>query len=125
MKHTKNETSPEEKSIRGLELHKGADKSGVILMECRGNLIAETAGDLKAQVKGLIPHEKKIILDLAGVTRMDSSGLGTIVGLYVSARKSNCELKLINLTRPIRDLLGLTHLLSVFEDVGKHGARLT
>jgi anti-anti-sigma factor len=111
-------------STHGLVLRKRSDAGGIVVMECSGNLIAETAPQLKEMVKSLIPHEKRITLDLTGLTRMDSSGLGALVGLYVSARRAKCELKLANLSRPVRELLGLTNLLSVFEDVGKLGARM-
>lgn len=106
-----------------LELRKHVDGSTAVL-ECSGNLVAENALHLKNKVKGMIPHEKRIILDLTGLTRMDSSGLGTVVGLYISARKANCALQLVNLSKPVRELLGLTNLLSVFEDCGKYGTRM-
>ncbi len=110
--------------IHGLEIHKRSDAGGVVVMECKGNLIMETAPHLKEAVRKIIPHEKRITLDLGGLKRMDSSGLGALVGLYISARKASCELKLVNMSRPIRELLGLTNLLSVFEDVGRTGTRI-
>ena len=55
---------------------------------------------------------------------MDSSGLGAIVGLYVSAKKLNCEFLLINYNSAIRDLLGVTNVLSMFEDCGRTGMRM-
>lgn len=108
-------TSP----IKGLEIHKRADAGGIVLMECKGKLILETAAHLKETVSKIIPHEKRITLDFGGVTRMDSSGLGALVGLYATAQKANCELKLVNINRPVREVLGVTNLLSLFEDVGE------
>jgi anti-anti-sigma factor len=55
---------------------------------------------------------------------MDSSGLGAIIAVYVSAKKASCELQLINLSKKIRDLLGMTKLLSVFESAGQFGTRI-
>ena len=55
---------------------------------------------------------------------MDSSGLGAIIGVYVTAKKGQCELQLLNLTTKVRDLLGMTNLLSVFESTGQCGARM-
>jgi anti-anti-sigma factor len=46
---------------------------------------------------------------------MDSSGLGALVGLYVSARGQNCELKVIHLNQRLQELFRLTKLASVFE----------
>jgi anti-anti-sigma regulatory factor len=45
------------------------------------------------------------------------------VGLYVSARKAKCELALINYNKSIKELLGITNLLSVFEDCARTGVR--
>jgi anti-anti-sigma factor len=65
-----------------------------------------------------------MVLDLSEVTRMDSSGLGTVVGLYLSARNKSCDFDLINLNKQIRDLLAISNLLSIFETVGRHGMRM-
>ena len=93
------------------------------LVQCVGRLTFDHAEILKQHVKNMIPQKKRIILDLSGITQMDSSGLGTLVSLYVSAKKGNCDLLLINYSKPVRNLLGLTNLLSVFEAAGRHGAK--
>jgi anti-anti-sigma factor len=95
-----------------------------VTLYCSGALIAESAPVLKSHVKEFLPREKHLVLDLAGVTRMDSAGLGVLVSLYVSARKTNCEFQLVNMSAPIRDLLGITHLLNVFESAGRFNARM-
>lgn len=94
-----------------------------VIVGCVGKLTVEHAEILKNHVKAMIPDKKRIILDLNGITQMDSSGLGTLVSLYVSARKANCDLLLVNYSKPVRHLLGLTNLLSVFEAAGRHGAK--
>ncbi|MGH9709099.1 MAG: STAS domain-containing protein, partial [Candidatus Acidiferrales bacterium] len=86
-----------------------------LTVRCVGRLTVEQAGILKEHVKSMIPQKKRIILDLNEITQMDSSGLGTLVSLYVSAKKGSCDLLLINYSKPVKDLLGLTNLLSVFE----------
>jgi anti-sigma B factor antagonist len=43
----------------------------------------------------LFSESKRVVLDLTGVTYLDSSGLGAIIGLYVSAKLANCQLKVI------------------------------
>jgi len=55
---------------------------------------------------------------------MDSSGLGTIVGLYVSARTRRCAFELMNANRQIRELFGISNLLSLFEAAGRHGGKM-
>ncbi len=97
-----------------------SSKEGATVVKCCGKLTAEATALLRSEVKGLIPHAKRIVLDLTAVSQMDSSGLGAIVGLYVSARKANCEFQLINLSPRVRELLGMTNLLSAFESCGKY-----
>jgi anti-sigma B factor antagonist len=91
-----------------------------IVVKCSGKLVHDVVGQLKSEVKPLIPQTKRIVLDLSDVAYMDSSGLGTIVGLYASAKSSGCELKLINLGPRVRELLRITKLISVFEPFGEH-----
>jgi anti-anti-sigma factor len=95
-----------------------------LIVECAGRLTLENAALLKTEVKGMIPSHKRIILDLGELVFMDSSGLGTIVGLYVSARNAGCRVELMNMSKPIRELLGMSQLLSVFGDCGRYGLRM-
>jgi anti-anti-sigma factor len=111
---------PEKITAGQLELNIRAD-AGVVIVKCSGRLTAENALALKAQVRSMIPLEKRIVLDLTDLAGMDSSGIGAVVGLYVSARKAKCEFQLVNLSQKVRELLGLTNLLGVFEDCGKYG----
>jgi anti-sigma B factor antagonist len=92
------------------------------VVSCSGRLTSETGPELKAEVKRLIPNKRRIVLDLTQLSYMDSSGLGAIVGLYVSCRNSG-GLELINLSPRIRELLGITNVLSVFEACGRYGSR--
>ena len=91
-----------------------------ITVECRGRLVREVTDQLRQTVKPLIAQTKCLVLDLTDLAHMDSSGLGALVGLYVSARTAGCQLQLINLNQRIRQLLGMTHLLSAFEACGKY-----
>jgi anti-sigma B factor antagonist len=94
------------------------------LVRCSGRLTADVAAEFKQEVRALIPQTKQIVLDLSEVAFMDSSGLGAIIGVYVTAKKCDCELQLINLSQKIRELLGMTRLLSVFESCGQYGTRM-
>lgn len=93
------------------------------IVHCAGGLTAEHSETLKSEVRKLIAGRERIALDLQKVDRMDSSGLGAIVGLYISAKKQNCEIRLMNYGDSIRDLLGMAHLLNVFEACGRYGTR--
>ena len=102
------------------------DKYGnqVTMVRCRGRLVSDTAGEVKDAVRPLIASGGRIVIDLADVNHMDSSGLGTLVGLYISAKGAKCELQLYNLSPRIRELLSITNVLSVFETCGRAGVRL-
>jgi len=104
---------------RVLTLHTRTEPDAVVV-ECRGRLVREAGDQLRQTVKPLIPQTKRLVLDLTELAHMDSSGLGVLVGLYVSARSAGCQLQLINLNQRIRQLLGMTHLLSAFEACGKY-----
>jgi anti-sigma B factor antagonist len=92
-------------------------------VRCSGRLVAGVNDLLYLEVSQLIPSCKRILLDLTDLTHMDSTGLGTLVRLYVSARSAGCALQLFNIGKPIRQLLGVTHLLSVFEVIGNNNIR--
>lgn len=88
---------------------------------CEGGLTLENADVLKDEVKKWIPGRKQIALDFQGVNRLDSSGIGALIALYIAAKKQNCEFFLVNYSESIRDLLGMTHLLSILEAHGRIG----
>jgi len=89
-----------------------------------GKLVAGSTDAVYEEVRRLIPVSKKIVLDLTDLSYMDSMGLGTLIRLYVSATSSGCDLELVNLSKRIRELLGLTNLLSVFTICGEHTIRM-
>jgi len=80
------------------------------IVHCNGRITSDTAQSLKTTVKPLLSEGKTVVLDLANVNYMDSSGLGTVVGLYVSAKSASCELKLTNLNKLLKDLFSITRL---------------
>jgi anti-anti-sigma factor len=107
----------------GLELHTSAWEDALVV-KCSGRLTSEYSAALKNHVQTLLPGAKRIILDLKEVTRMDSSGLGAVIAVYVSAKKHKCTLMLVNYNKSIRDLLGLANLLSIFEQCAEVDMRL-
>jgi anti-sigma B factor antagonist len=94
------------------------------VVHCRGRLTAGLTDLLHAEVKSLLPHSKRIVLDLTDLTYMDSMGLGAIASLYVSARTAGCRLELINLSKRIRELFSITNMLSLFEVCGDNSIRI-
>ena len=113
---------PPEVAATGLKLQTYT-RDDATFIQCAGRLTAENSETLKNHVKSVIPHAKRIVLDLNDVTRMDSAGLGAVVGAYTSARKGKCDFLLINYNKSIKDLLGLTNLLSVFEACARTNTR--
>jgi anti-sigma B factor antagonist len=96
-------------------------KGNVYLVHCHGRLVWGVCDALYDRVHEFIPGSKRIVLDLSDLTFVDSMGLGTMVRLYVSAKRAGSCVELINFGKQIRELLGLTHLLSVFGDMCEKG----
>jgi anti-sigma B factor antagonist len=86
-----------------------------VLVHCHGRIVSATTNTLQDRVRGVIPGSTRIVLDLTDVSYLDSSGLGTLVGLYVSAKRGGSSLKLIHLSDRVKELLRLTQLAGIFE----------
>ncbi len=99
------------------EVEKSTDESRnvVTTVKCRGRIVSDTAGQVREAVKPLIPQGGRILIDLTNVEHLDSSGLGTLVGLKASAVNAGyCTLELVNLTPRIAELLRITKLTQLF-----------
>ncbi len=96
----------------------------VATVKCHGRLVLGVCDVLTCKVRELIPNTKRIVLDLTDLKQMDSMGLGTIVRLYVTAKSSGSCLVLINMGPRIRQLLGITNLLSVLTDMCEQGVTI-
>ena len=89
---------------------------GVIVVYLSGVIFfGEESASLRLLVKDLLNKSRQIVLDLGKVTHIDSGGLGTLVGLYASARKVGGDIKLANLGSHAYELLQITKLVTVFE----------
>jgi anti-sigma B factor antagonist len=89
----------------------------VTILDLSGKItIGEGSVQLREAVRQLLDTgKKKILLNLGDVSYVDSSGIGELVSSYTTANKSEGQLKLLNLTKKIQDLLAITKLLTVFE----------
>ncbi|MGC2399215.1 MAG: STAS domain-containing protein [Acidobacteriaceae bacterium] len=94
------------------------------VVKCNGRLVAGVHDLLYAQVVQMVPDKKRIVLDLTDLVRVDSMGLGTLVRVYVHCRSAGCSLELVNLGQQVRQLLGMTNLMSVFAVIGEHGIKM-
>ena len=89
---------------------------GVLVIECNGRIVfGEEAAALRETVKGALGQSKQIVLNLHNVSYIDSGGLGTLVGLYSSARGAGGDVKLAELSQRVGQLLQVTKLVTVFE----------
>jgi anti-sigma B factor antagonist len=80
--------------------------------------ITFTQGDeiLKDKIHSVVHQgNTKVLVNLAGVDYVDSAGLGELVGAYTTVTRAGGTMKLLNVTKKMRDLLSITKLLTVFE----------
>jgi anti-sigma B factor antagonist len=89
----------------------------VTILDLRGRIVlGDEIDDLRSAVRNLIGEgKKKIILNLANVDYIDSSGVGELVGSFTAVRNAGGELKLLNLTQKVKDVLYVTKLYTVFD----------
>lgn len=89
----------------------------VIILDLKGNIrLGEGSRELHKAIRLIVEEgEKKLLLNLAEVSYIDSSGLGEIVAGYSTLQKIGGEMKLLNLTDRVSELMVITKLLTVFE----------
>jgi anti-sigma B factor antagonist len=89
----------------------------VTILDMNGSVrMGEGAISLRNSIRGLIDAgKKKILLNLGGVKNIDSSGIGELIANYTTVSRDGGQLKLLNLTDKIQNLLVITKLLTVFD----------
>ena len=90
---------------------------GVTIVDCSGRItLGEGSVTLRETVDQLLSkNQKKILLNLGDVNYIDSSGIGELVRAFTTVRKQGGDLKLLNLTKKVHDLLQITKLYTVFD----------
>ena len=98
----------------------------VTVLDMSGKItIGEGSVALRTGVRRLLEEGKKrILLNLGGVSYIDSSGIGELVSSYTAINKEGGQLKLLNLTQKLQDLLTITKLLTVFDTYDNEAAAL-
>jgi anti-sigma B factor antagonist len=91
--------------------------NGIVVIDLSGQI---TLGDASAALRTEVLDQvnngfKKILLNLAEVTYIDSAGLGELTGSFTSVRNRGGQLKLLNLTKRVHDLMQITKLYTVFD----------
>src|SRR5437588_13102694 len=91
-------------------------RNGVVIISPRGRLTVETEAQFVQVVRHILNDGRiRLVLNLADVPYIDSSGLGAIAHTYTSAWRRGGDLKLLNVKARNRQVLSVTQLLSVFE----------
>jgi anti-sigma B factor antagonist len=91
--------------------------SHVTIVDLNGRItLGDETNKLRDTVRNLISTgKKKIVLNLANVDYIDSSGVGELVSSFTAVRNAGGELKLLNLTKKVHDILNVTKLYTVFD----------
>jgi anti-sigma B factor antagonist len=98
----------------------------VQILDCSGKItLGEGTMAVRNTVMDVLKEgRKKIILNLADVNYIDSSGIGELVRTYITVSSGGGELKLLSLTKKIQELLQITKLLTVFQVYDSESAAL-
>ncbi|MFI5094791.1 MAG: STAS domain-containing protein [Candidatus Acidiferrales bacterium] len=105
--------------------HRDAGQATVVDLSGR-IILGEGSALLRKTVRGLLDEKRtRIVLNLADVDYIDSSGIGELVSAYTTAKGRGGELKLLHLTKKVHDLLQLTKLYTVFDVYTDEGTALS
>ena len=102
-------------------------QDNVAIITVTGDITLNKGGDvlLKDKVQSLIQQgHKNLVIDLGGVSYVDSAGLGQLVHAYATTKNKGGSLKLLNVTKRLKDLLVVTKLLTVFDTYDDEKAAL-
>jgi anti-sigma B factor antagonist len=96
----------------------------VVILDVTGTItLGEGADTLRDKVRSLLQQgNKRIVMNLAGTTYMDSAGLGELVRAHATASQQGASLKLTNVTKRLQDLLVITKLATVFDSFDDEAA---
>lgn len=91
--------------------------NGIVIIDLSGQL---TLGEASASLRDEVSDQtrqglRKILLNLANITYIDSAGLGELTAAYTSVKNRGGELKLLSLTKRVHDLMQITKLYTVFD----------
>ena len=93
------------------------ESGNVLILDLNGRItIGEEAASLRDTIKEYLDSgQKNILLNLAGVSYIDSTGLGQFVGSFATVTSRGGQLKLLNLQKKLQELMQITKLITVFE----------
>jgi len=100
----------------------------VTIVDVAGKITLGEGGDtvLKDKLRSLVQQgRRRLLLNLANVSYIDSAGLGAVVQSYTTVTNQGGTLKLVNVTKRIKDLLAITKLLTVFDTFDNEAEAVT
>jgi len=94
-----------------------SEVDGVSVVTLDGRIVlGEESNSLRERLKSMLAEgKKKIVLDMANIKYIDSSGLGTLVAAHVSAKTQGASVRLCNLGKKFHEVMQITKLLTVFD----------
>ncbi len=97
-----------------------------MILDINGRItLGESLADLRDSIReALAGDQKNVLLNLAEVSYIDSSGLGQLIGSYATVSSRGGQMKMLNLQKKVNDLLQITKLLTVFETYTSEAAAL-
>jgi anti-sigma B factor antagonist len=102
------------------------ESGNVVVLDLNGRItIGEETASLRDTIKELLDGgQKNILLNLAEVSYIDSTGLGQFVGSYATVTSRGGQLKLVNLQKKLQELMQITKLITVFESYASEAEAL-
>ena len=98
-----------------LYIHERRERD-VAVLDLKGRIRINGTVALHRSIRCLVEEGKtKIVLNLAGVTHIDSAGLGELISSYVTVSSKGGQIKLVHLTERLKDIMTVTKLLTVFD----------
>ena len=93
------------------------ENRGVTIIDAAGKLtLGDATGALRTTIRQLIDAgSRRIVLNMADLSYIDSSGLGELISAHTTVTVAGGEIKLLNLSRRVHELMSITKLLTVFE----------
>lgn len=98
-------------------------KASETFVRATGRITSSTSATFENTLRDLVSNDKRVVLDLTNVDYIDSSGLGSLVAVYMHATRTNCELELANPRTRVKDLFSRSGLASFFSKVQEAGER--
>ncbi len=87
-----------------------------VILDCKGRIVfGDETASLRQHAKDLLTQSRRLVLNLSDVSYIDSTGVGTLVELFTTARNAGGNIKLAGLTGRVKDVLQITKLATIFE----------